>query len=97
MFRFSFLVFLVMYFCGSFFRTSIEETLLREAIHSFFPSNPQTEHHFAGRDQRSEHTLRRGCVDSDVCSQGQPEMRRTQRTDEFGDNGPLDRRYVDPT
>ncbi|MGF6603261.1 hypothetical protein P3T23_008015 [Paraburkholderia sp. GAS448] len=98
MLRFSFLMCLLMYFCGSFFRTSIEDMLFHEALQSIFPAAHHSERRYNdGREDRPERTLTRGCADGDVCHQGQREIRRPQHTDDFGDNGPLDRRYADPT
>ncbi|PNE59614.1 hypothetical protein A8H39_00250 [Paraburkholderia fungorum] len=101
MLRFSFLTFVLMYFCGSFFRTSIEDMLLHEVLHSFLPSVHHAEHpYYDGREDRPERTLTRGCADGKVCHQDgdrQHEIRRPLNTDDFGDNGPLNHRYTDPT
>lgn len=97
MFRFSFLAFLLMYLCGSFFRASIEDLLFHELLRSVLPANHFNESRYNGREDWTERALTRGCADGGVCHQGQHETRRTQRTDDFGDNGPLDRRYADPT
>jgi hypothetical protein len=97
MFRFSFLAFVLMYFCGSFFRTSIEEMLFHEALHSFFPASQHSGRRYDGREDRPERTLTRACTDGEPCRQEQRETKRLQHTDDFGENGPLDHRYADPT
>ncbi|VVE16717.1 MULTISPECIES: hypothetical protein [Pandoraea] len=97
MFRFSFLTFLLVYFFSSIFRTSLVDMLVHDALHSITSLAQHSEsRYYDDHKDRPEHMLMRGCADGEVCH---PNIarRRPQHTDDFGENGPLDRRYADPT
>ncbi len=98
--RISFLFFLLMYCWGSFFRASVVDMLFHRSLDSVIPANHRTENRY-----NEEHSDRRGtllthgCIDGKACPRQrdrQPAIKRSQHADDFGDNGPLVRRYADP-
>lgn len=98
--RILFLFFLLMHFFGSSIRASIGDMLFHGALHSVFPANHRSEQRYdKERSDRHDSLLGRGCVEGKACPHKRdqpPEKKRLERADDFGDNGPLDRRYADP-
>lgn len=100
MFRISFLLFVAMSLCGSLFRMSVQDLLLREAVHSFLPSAQRLRQPLNAARHGTGEQLRSGACDGHQgCSRSRSLRYRdgpSPRVDAFGDNGPLDRRYPDP-
>jgi|AACY02.3.fsa_nt_gi hypothetical protein len=101
MFRISFLLFVAISLFGGLFRMSVQDLLLREAVHSFLPSTQRHRQPLnAARHGTGEQVPSVACDGDQGCTGGSRSRRyrdgHSPRVDAFGDNGPLDRRYPDP-
>ncbi len=79
---------------------SVQDLLLREAVHSFLPSTQRHRQQLnAARHGTGEQVRSVACDAHQGCSGSRSRRYRDRpspRVDDFGDNGPLDRRYPDP-
>lgn len=96
MLRSSFLIFVLLSLCGGFFRSAVEETLLRAvfreamgAIHRADTSSGNEMHDRPSQSTSPCLSVERGC-------QRGREAKHVREDDAFGDNGPVDKRFPDP-